>query len=111
MGTYTETHVSKYCGNCGGIMDGMTVTCPHCLTPQTAIARMSPSDKRIMPAFILSLLFGVFGAHRFYVGKTGTAILQLCTLGGLGIWALIDTVLIVTGQFTDAEGHKITQWT
>jgi hypothetical protein len=69
------------------------------------------SDRRILPAFILVLLFGVFGAHRFYVGKIGTAILQLCTCGGLGIWATIDLILIVCGVFTDDQGRKITQWT
>jgi TM2 domain-containing membrane protein YozV len=53
----------------------------------------------------------VFGAHRFYVGKTGTALLQLFTLGGLGIWMLYDLIMLVTGEFTDAEGNRITEWT
>lgn len=69
------------------------------------------SEKRILPAFLLAFLFGVFGAHRFYVGKTGTAIIQLLTLGGLGVWAMIDCILIIVGAFTDGEGNKITQWT
>lgn len=69
------------------------------------------SDKRILPAFLLCFLFGVFGAHRFYVGKTGSAIVQLLTLGGLGIWAIVDCILIIVGAFTDGEGNKITQWT
>lgn len=67
--------------------------------------------KRLLPAFLLCLLFGVLGAHRFYVGKIGTAILQLVTFGGLGVWALIDLILIIVGAFTDKEGNKITQWT
>jgi hypothetical protein len=45
------------------------------------------------------------------VGKTGTAILQLLTLGGLGLWVLFDLIVIITGNFTDKEGHKITEWT
>jgi TM2 domain-containing membrane protein YozV len=53
----------------------------------------------------------VFGIHRFYVGKTGTGILQLLTLGGLGIWTLYDLVMIVIGNFTDGEGNRITEWT
>ena len=69
------------------------------------------SKKRILPAVILCFFFGVFGVHRFYVGKIGTGILQLLTGGGLGIWALIDFIMIVVGSFTDAEGNKITQWT
>jgi hypothetical protein len=68
------------------------------------------SDCRILPAFILGFLFGVFGAHRFYVGKIGTAILQLFTLGGLGIWATIDWILILCRAFKDKKGRRITQW-
>ena len=69
------------------------------------------SDKRILPTFLLCLLFGVFGAHRFFVGKIGTGLLQLLTLGGLGIWAMIDLIIIITGSFTDKEGKKISEWT
>ena len=69
------------------------------------------SEKRILPAFFLCFFFGVLGVHRFYVGKVGTGILQLVTLGGLGIWALIDFIMIIVGAFTDKEGSKITQWT
>jgi TM2 domain-containing membrane protein YozV len=69
------------------------------------------SEKRILPAFLLCFFLGVFGAHRFYVGKIGTGLLQLVTLGGLGIWALIDFIIIIVGSFTDKEGNKITQWT
>lgn len=45
--------------------------------------------------------------HRFYVGKIGTGILQLVTLGGLGIWALVDFIMIVTGNFKDKQGMAI----
>lgn len=69
------------------------------------------TDKKILPAFLLCFFLGVFGAHRFYVGKTGTAILQILTLGGLGIWALIDMIIIIVGGFTDKEGNKLTEWT
>jgi TM2 domain-containing membrane protein YozV len=69
------------------------------------------TDKRILPAFLLCFLLGIFGAHRFYVGKVGTGVLQLLTLGGLGIWALVDLILIIVGAFTDENGEKITAWT
>lgn len=69
------------------------------------------SEKKILPAFLLCFFLGMFGAHRFYVGKVGTGILQLVTLGGLGIWALIDFIMIIIGAFTDKEGNKLTQWT
>jgi TM2 domain-containing membrane protein YozV len=69
------------------------------------------TDKRILPAFLLCFLLGIFGAHRFYVGKIGTAVLQIFTLGGLGIWTLVDLIMIIVGAFTDKNGNKITQWT
>ena len=69
------------------------------------------SDKKILPAFLLCFFLGVFGAHRFFVGKVGTGILQLVTLGGLGIWAFIDLIMIIIGSFTDKEGKKLTEWT
>ena len=69
------------------------------------------TEKRILPAFLLCFFLGLLGVHRFYVGKIGTGILQLVTLGGLGIWALIDFIMIIVGGFTDKEGNKITQWT
>jgi TM2 domain-containing membrane protein YozV len=69
------------------------------------------TDKRILPVLLLCFFLGVFGAHRFYVGKVGTGILQLITIGGLGIWTVYDFIIIVVGAFTDSDGNKITEWT
>lgn len=71
----------------------------------------SSSNKKILPAFLLCFFLGILGAHRFYVGKIGTAILQILTLGGLGIWAFIDWIMIMIGAFTDKDGKKLTEWT
>lgn len=68
------------------------------------------SEKKRMIATLLSFFLGVFGIHRFYVGKTGTGIVQLLTLGGLGIWATIDLILILCGAFKDKKGLLITNW-
>ena len=57
--------------------------------------------------FLLTFFVGVLGIHRFYVGKIGTGFLMLLTLGGLGIWFLVDLILVVTGQFTNKDGQKI----
>jgi TM2 domain-containing membrane protein YozV len=69
------------------------------------------TDKRILPAFLLCFFLGVLGAHRFYVGKIGTGVIQLLTFGGIGIWALIDLILIACGAFKDKQGQPIKQWT
>jgi TM2 domain-containing membrane protein YozV len=53
---------------------------------------------------------GQFGAHRFYLEKWGTAVLMLLTLGGLGIWALIDFIIAVIGSMRDKEGRLIKNW-
>ncbi|MBO70865.1 MAG: hypothetical protein CL508_00910 [Actinobacteria bacterium] len=57
--------------------------------------------------FLLTFFVGVLGVHRFYTGKIGTGFLMLITLGGFGVWFLVDLILVVTGQFTNKEGQKI----
>ena len=69
-----------------------------------------PSEKSRGVALALCIPLGVFGAHRFYVGKIGTGLLQLCTLGGLGLWYLYDLIIIAAGEFKDEEGRKVSQW-
>jgi hypothetical protein len=69
-----------------------------------------PSEKSRGVATALAALLGVFGAHRFYVGKTGTAVLMVCTIGGLGIWYLYDLILVAAGSFRDAEGRLVSHW-
>ncbi|HEY9102469.1 TM2 domain-containing protein [Chitinimonas sp.] len=59
---------------------------------------------------LLCLFFGVFGAHRFYAGKKNTAIAMLCTLGGVGVWALVDLLIILANEFRDSQGNKVHVW-
>ena len=65
------------------------------------------SEKSFVTTLILCVLLGGLGVHRFYVGKIGTGILMLLTLGGLGIWALIDLIIIATQSLKDSEGNVI----
>jgi hypothetical protein len=68
------------------------------------------SDKSRGVALALAIVLGVFGVHRFYAGKVGTGLLQLVTLGGMGIWYLYDVILVASGQFRDSEGKRISRW-
>lgn len=65
------------------------------------------SERGFVPMILLCFFLGVIGVHRFYAGKIGTGILHLVTLGGLGIWTMIDFIVIVTGNFKDKEGLPI----
>ncbi len=70
-------------------------------------AVIEKSEKGFVPTLLLAFFLGGLGVHRFFVGKIGTGILQLLTLGGLGIWALIDVVMIIVGSFKDKAGLPI----
>ena len=74
------------------------------------IGPLDSSDKSRGVATALAVLLGPFGAHRFYVGKTGTGILMLCTLGGAGLWYLYDLIMVAGGSFRDVEGRLVCIW-
>lgn len=69
---------------------------------------ISPKSRLI--AALLAWFLGVLGIHRFYVGKTGTGILMIVTVGGLGIWALVDFIVILVGSFKDKEDRLLINW-
>lgn len=45
---------------------------------------------------IMSVVFGSLGVDRFIMGKVFTGILKLITFGGLGVWWLVDLILVAT---------------
>lgn len=75
-----------------------------------AFQAISISPKSRLAVTLLAFFLGQLGIHRFYLEKYKTAVLMLLTCGGLGVWALIDFILAVSGEMTDAEGRLITRW-
>ena len=69
---------------------------------QTAV-----NDKNFVLVATFCFLLGAFGVHQFYCGKIISGVLMVLTIGGLGIWALVDFVIVCFGEFTDSQGIKI----
>lgn len=71
----------------------------------------SISSKSRVVALLLCLLVGWLGAHRFYAGKIGSGILMIL-IGWLtlGIWWLVDLIMIIVGSFSDSDGNPIVKW-
>jgi hypothetical protein len=76
-------------------------------TLEDEIQSTNESDKEWLVAVIFSKVFGIFGGDRFYLGYTGLGILKLITLGGCGIWYLIDLVLIILNKIPDSDGKTL----
>jgi len=68
------------------------------------------SDRSRLVALLLCWFLGIVGVHRFYVGKIGTGILMILTLGGLTIWTFVDLILILLGVFRDDRGRRVWRW-
>ena len=79
--------------------------------PGGGAGMMSPGGPGVGKPWLVTLLLcffaGAFGVHRFYVGKMGTGIAMLLTLGGCGIWQIYDLIMIITGKFVDAQGRPL----
>ena len=72
------------------------------------IEEISPKSR--LATTLFAFFLGELGIHRFYLGKIGTAILMIITLGGVGIWALVDFIMAVAGTMKDKEGRPIKNW-
>ncbi|MGR2752773.1 TM2 domain-containing protein [Agromyces arachidis] len=81
---------------------------PGTVNPQVArAAAATTSDRSFIATWLFAWLLGVFGVDRFYLGKVGTGVLKLLTIGGLGIWWLIDLVLTLANAQRDHEGRRV----
>jgi hypothetical protein len=76
-------------------------------SPPPAEFDKSESDKSFVVTWLLSYFLGILGVDRFYLGYTGLGLGKLFTLGGCGIWALIDLILVIAGQVKDPQGRTL----
>ena len=124
-----------YCRNCGNEVSEKAIMCVACGTPPKAGDKFCPNckadttpnasicmkcgvslkhdniiygdEKDWLTTLLLCFFLGVFGIHRFYTGHTAIGVVQLLTLGGCGIWALVDFIMIIVGSFKDSKGNLL----
>jgi len=122
--TRTKGPDEIFCPSCGVVISNKAKFCPNCgkssdfsnnnNSPVNQYDTINSADAREkreqqwLITLLLCIFLGGFGAHRFFVGKIGTALLMIITLGGLGVWWLVDLIVIIVGKFKDKEGNYIT---
>ena len=115
--------MAKFCSNCGKEVNENAVICVNCgcslegtsnnqsvnvTINNNTSSGVSPKSRLV--AFLLCTFLGGLGIHRFYVGKTGTGVLWLLTLGCLGIGSFVDWIMILCGSFKDNNGLVVSEW-
>ena len=97
-----------FCSSCGAIIKKEAEICVKCgVRQRTQDIKFGAVTEKWETVLLLSIFLGGLGADRFFVGKIGTGILKLITVGGFGIWWLVDLITILLGKFTDKNGNII----
>ena len=95
----------KFCYNCKAETAAEATVCMKCGVNLAGSG--SGEGKDWLTTLLLCFFLGQFGVHRFFTGHTGIGVAQLLTLGGCGIWTLIDLIMIITQKFKDANGNLL----
>jgi hypothetical protein len=93
-----------FCQYCGAETNPAAEICTKC---GVRLATAVEDGKDWLTTLLLCIFLGGLGIHRFYTGHTGIGVVQLLTLGGCGIWALVDLIMIVVGSFKDSTGKLL----
>jgi len=94
-----------FCKHCGAEINDNAVICVKCGCKTGK--KQNEGENKWLITFLLCFFLGGFGAHRFYTGYIGIGIAQLLTLGGCGIWTLIDLIMILCKKYETAEGELL----
>ncbi len=117
---------NAFCQNCGAAITPMTEICVKCGARVAGGQLAGISAKSRLATVLLAFFLGSFGAHRFYIGKTGSAVAMLViTIVGMitavfivgfallavtGIWGFVDFIIAIVGGMKDNEGKPIKTW-
>ncbi len=93
------------CTHCGFTLEANVKDKIEMIRMQNVLVKQTRRDW--LTTLLLCIFLGLLGVHRFYTGNKKIAVAQLLTTGGLGIWVLIDLVLIITGSYRDGNGNAL----